>query len=259
MKNTSLLVISLVVSTIAPAQADTLDMRYRITLAGLSLGTATMSGQMSPDKYQLNLRAQLNGLVGMVVSGSGAADGAGAINAGHIFSNGYSLSASNSSMTRTIRMSLSRANVDKVAIDPPFDEHPDRIPITEVNKKGVVDPIGALVMPIAGNPMDPANCNRTLPVYDSAQRFNVTLSYIGTKDVKIRGYTGPVLICAARYTPIAGHRPNRKQTVFMAQNRDMSAWLMPVSNTGVLVPFRISVKTQVGTSVIEADAFNAAK
>ncbi len=256
---TLLTIISAAFSGSLEARAEKLDVRYRISLAGLSLGTANMSGAVSPSSYQLNIGAKLQGLVGLVLSGSGAAQGSGTIAGGKPSSSGYSLSANNSSMTRTIQMAISNMSVGQVAVDPPFEEHPDRVPLSSTTKKGIVDPIGALVMPASGNPLDPAQCNRTLPVFDSFQRFNVTLSYSGTRDVSIRGYQGPVLVCAARYTPIAGHRPTRKQTVFMANNKDMSAWLMPVGETGVLLPFRISVKTQVGTSVIEADAVNLVK
>lgn len=242
-----------------PARADAVDMRYRISLAGLALGNASMSGNIAKDRYAINLRAKLNGLVGMIVGGSGAADATGSIVNGRPLSSGYALSASNSQMTRTIRMSVSNAQVNTVAIDPPFDEHPDRVPITPRNKQGIVDPIGALVMPVKGKPFEPSSCDRVLPVYDGAQRFNVTLSYSGTKDVSVPGYAGPALVCSARYTPIAGHRLNKKQVTYMQNNREMSAWLIPAGDTGVLVPFRISVKTQIGTSVIEAETVNVTR
>jgi hypothetical protein len=100
--------------------------------------------------------------------------------------------------------------------------------------------------------MSPSSCNRTIPVYDGFTRFDVVLSYSGTKQVKIAGYSGPVVICAARYVPISGHRPNRHVTEFMAQNKDMEVWLAPLANTRVLVPYKISVATLVGTTVIEA-------
>ena len=234
--------------------AEAVEMRYRITLAGLSLGTASMSGNILKDRYTLNLRAKLNGLVGMVVGGSGAADASGNIVDGRPVSAGYALSASNSTMTRTIRMSVANAQVGSVAIEPPFEEHDDRVPITQGNKQGIVDPIGALVMPFRGKLSDPGSCDRTLPVYDGAQRFNVTLSYSGVRTVDVPGYAGQALVCSARYKPIAGHRANKPQVAFMQNNRDMDAWLIPAGETGVLVPFRISVRTQVGTSVIEAES-----
>ncbi len=241
------------------AKADTLDMRYRISLAGIPLGSASMNGTILKDRYSLNLRAKLGGLVGLVIGGSGAADASGTISDGRPISAGYAISASNSKLTRTIKMSVHNSQVERVAIEPPFDVHEDRIPVTPRNKQGIVDPVGALIMPARGNPLDPSGCNRILPVYDGAQRFNVTLSYEGIQDVNVPGYTGKALVCAARYTPIAGHRPNRKPVVFMQNNRDMSAWLIPAGETGVLVPFRIAVKTMVGTSVIEAEAVNLSR
>ena len=86
------------------------------------------------------------------------------------------------------------------------------------------------MMPVQGraDPMDPANCNRTLPIFDGATRFDVVLSYGETRSVAKPGYSGPVLVCNARYTPIAGHRPDRPGVKFMEDNREMSVWLAPV-------------------------------
>jgi hypothetical protein len=38
----------------------------------------------------------------------------------------------------------------------------------------------------------------------------------------------------------------------MEENRDLSVWLAPVEGTRVLMPMRISIRTTMGTSVIEA-------
>ena len=70
------------------------------------------------------------------------------------------------------------------------------------------------------------------------------------------GYSGPVIVCNARYLPVAGHRPDRPGTQFMSDNRDLSVWLAPVEGTRVLMPIRISVRTMMGTSVIEATRWN---
>ena len=103
-----------------------------------------------------------------------------------------------------------------------------------------------------GDLTDPANCNRTLPIFDGAARFDVVLSYGETRQVEKPGYKGPVLVCNARYVPIAGHRALRPTTKFMQDNRDMSVWLAPVEGARLLVPLRIAVRTMVGMSVIEA-------
>jgi hypothetical protein len=44
----------------------------------------------------------------------------------------------------------------------------------------------------------------------------------------------------------------------MEQNRDMGAWLIPVANTNVYAPYRISVRTMIGTTVLEATKLNVA-
>ena len=82
--------------------------------------------------------------------------------------------------------------------------------------------------------------------------MNVVLTYAETKNAEIPGYSGPVLVCSARYVPISGHRSERPATKFMQDNRDMSVWLAPVEGARLLVPLRIAVRTMVGMSVIEA-------
>ena len=79
-----------------------------------------------------------------------------------------------------------------------------------------------------GSLTDPANCNRTIPIFDGAARFDMVLSYGETQSVEKPGYKGPVLVCNARYVPIAGHRSLRPSTKFMEDNKDMQVWLAPV-------------------------------
>ena len=110
-------------------------------------------------------------------------------------------------------------------------------------------------MPYAGD-FGEGVCNRILPIFDGGARFNITLSYSGTKQVKAKGYSGPAMVCSARYTPVAGHRPDKPATKFMADNRDLEVWMAPVGQTHVAAPFKISVKTMTGTAVIEALEFS---
>ena len=38
----------------------------------------------------------------------------------------------------------------------------------------------------------------------------------------------------------------------MADNKDLEVWLAPIESDRVLIPFRVSVRTMIGTTVIEA-------
>jgi hypothetical protein len=73
--------------------------------------------------------------------------------------------------------------------------------------------------------------------------------------VSAKGYDGPVAVCAARYVPISGHRRDRPATKFMADNKDLEVWLAPIARDHLLFPFRVSVRTMIGTTVVEASEF----
>ena len=241
-----------------PARADNVAIQYGLTLAGLPIGTASMTGSVTRESYKLDVQAKMTGLAGMLTSGRGAGVATGVNAGGKLLPATYALSSGGGSQVYTVQMALKAGDVAAVEINPPLDVKVDRVPVLDSHKRGVVDPVSALLFPVAGRGplLEPASCDRTIPVFDGAGRFDVTLSYTGKKDVDVPGYKGPVVVCSARYTPISGHRTGRKATQFMADNRDMEAWLAPVESAHALVPVRIAVRTMVGSTVIEATKFS---
>ncbi|HEY8383360.1 MAG TPA: DUF3108 domain-containing protein [Microvirga sp.] len=238
----------------APAGAQTLKVDYGISLAGLPMGTADLSTTLDGSRYRMQVGAKLTGLAGMITGGKGGATATGAVGGGQPVPASFAITSRASSGERTVRMGLSGGNVAALDINPPIDEKPDRVPLAESHKRGVVDPVSALIMPaVKADPLDPANCNRTLPIFDGAARFDVVLTYGETRPVEKPGYKGQVLVCNARYVPIAGHRALRPSTKFMQENRDLQVWLAPVEGSRLLMPMRIAVRTMVGMSVIEAE------
>lgn len=239
------------------AQAQTLKVGYDLSLAGLPLGTADLSSNFEGSKYRMEGRVKLSGLARMLTGGKGMATASGALSGGQPQSTGFTVVAKSSGEQRTVRMDLKSGNVASVEIDPPLEPKPDRVPVKEADKKGIVDPVSALIMPALASksPTDPANCDRTIPVFDGASRFNVVLSYDETKTVDGPGYSGPVLVCNIRYVPISGHRAERPGTKFMVENKDMSVWLAPLERQRVLFPVRVSVRTMIGMSVAEASSW----
>ncbi len=238
------------------ANATDLRVDYRITLAGLTLGSADLQAKFVGDRYDLRMNAQLTGLAGLfTASGRGGAVASGTLSGNRALTSGFSATGKSGGAERTVQIALASGNASEVKIEPPFEPRPDRVPLEEVHKKGIIDPLSAVlaVAPVKGKPDDPANCNRTLPVFDGTQRFNVVMSFVETKRVQKPGYTGNVLVCSARYTPVAGHRPQRWAVKYMQDNRDMAVWLAPVEGTRVLAPLRINVQTYFGMSIVEAE------
>ena len=242
------------------ARADMLRATYNVSLIGLPIGVANVNATLTPNSYAIDATAKLSGLATMFSRSRGASTGHGAIVGNHIVPATFATTATNASMTRTIRMSLAANAVTGVDISPPFEDKPDRIPLSDRDKQGIVDPVGAFVIPAPakGPLVGPASCDRTIPIFDGYTRFDVNLTYVGQRDVSAKGYKGPVAVCAVRYVPIAGHRRDRPATKFMADNTDLEVWLAPIDGARVLMPFRVSVRTMIGTTVIEASEFSVA-
>jgi hypothetical protein len=239
------------------ARAEMLHATYNVSLVGLQIGVANLDANLTPTSYAIDARAKITGLAYWFSRARGASSGQGAIVNNRVVPATFATIASNASMTRTIRMSLSANAVKDVDITPPFDEKPDRVPLTEKDEQGVVDPVGAVVMPVPakGPLVGPDSCDRKIPVFDGYTRFDVDLTYVGQREVSTKGYKGPVAVCAVRYTPIAGQRRDRPATKFMADNKDLEVWLAPVAGAHVLMPFRISARPMIGMTVIEASEF----
>ncbi len=241
----------------ASAGADVLHASYRVSLIGLPIGAVNLSADLTPTSYSIAGNAKLTGIARLFANAHGASAGKGAIIHGHVSPATFATIAADSHMTRTIRMALAGNAVTGVDISPPFDDKPDRVPLGPGDERGIVDPVGAVILPApASGPMlSPAACDRKIPIFDGYTRFDITLSYVGERTVSAKGYNGPVVVCAARYVPISGHRRDRPATRFMADNKDLEVWLAPIASDHVLFPFRVSVRTMIGTTVVEAQEF----
>lgn len=243
------------------AQAESVHARYRVSLIGLPIGAADASSTIDDKHYRVELSVKLTGVASLISNLRMALASTGSVQGGAPSPLTYATTASNSSETRTLRMALASGTVRQVQYSPFWEEDrsPDHVPLTDAHRRDILDPLSAFLLPVPpnANPVGPSVCRAHVPVYDGYTRFDVSLSYVETREVREKGYSGPVTVCAARYTPIAGHKTTAKGTQFMAQNTDMEVWLAPVSHARVVIPYRVSLMTQVGRIVVEASELRA--
>jgi hypothetical protein len=240
-----------------PSFAETIKAHYALSLMGLSIGSASAAGVVDPQNYRVDITMRTSGLANLVNSTKGAATANGGLSGVGPSPSGYANTTTNADETRTVRMSISNNAVRAVEVKPEPWDADARVPVSGDNKKRIVDPVSALIMsvPPGQELIGPAACNRTIAIFDGVTRFDVALSFAGAQTAQTKGYSGPVAVCTARYTPIAGHRPDSKSTRFMAENRDMSVWLAPLPEAHVVVPLRIDIRTGAGQLVIDAAEF----
>jgi hypothetical protein len=244
-----------------PAQAQSkLEARYSVSLAGILLGSGTWVIDIAGDQYTAVANGRTSGLVKLISNGSGSGGSRGTFQGANVLSTSYVSNSVTDRKADEVRMVLHAGVVKEAIANPPLEPSPDRVPVTEAHRKGVVDPMSAAIIPVAGKGelLSPDACKRKLAIFDGRQRVDIDLVYKRIDQVKAdKGYQGPVVVCTVLYRPIAGHRPERDAIKYLIAQRDMEMWLAPINGTRVLVPFRLSVPTPFGLGVLQANYFVA--
>jgi len=249
--------LGLITTCCGAAFAETFRAHYALTLMGLSFGSAAAVGAIEPGGYRLDISMKTSGLANFINNTKGAAAATGKMLPAGPAPATFAHSIANSQETRTVRMALSDNAVRALEVNPPPWDLAMRLPVSEEDKRHVVDPLSALLMSVPANEslVGPPACNRTISVFDGVARFDVRLAYEETRSARTRGYAGAITVCRAYYTPISGHRTDSPSAKFMAENKEMSVWLAPLPAAHVVVPLRINIKTSVGMMSIDASDF----
>jgi hypothetical protein len=240
--------------------ATVLKATYVISLGGLVVGHATAESRFSGGGYVASITGSTSGVSRMVTDASAKLSGAGRIAGSRVLPSSYKLDTRENGFNTHVTMEMRSGRITDVVALPNLARATDRIPVTSRHKTNVVDPLGAFIIPLdrPGIPVGRVACNRTVKVFDGWTRFDVELRYKETKavDGSASMYAGRVIVCTARYVPVAGHRTGFAPTMQLAANQNVEFWLAPVKDLRVLVPYRIVIGTRFGQLVIYATRFS---
>jgi len=247
-------------ATTAAAASDTVfGATYAISLAGLTIGTADAEGRFTDNAYTVTINGETSGISRLVSDVRATFRGSGRIFAGNLLPAAYDLETREGEFETHVRMKTRGGAVTDLLVIPRLSEHPDRIPIEPQHKRDIVDPVAGflVVADKAGISDGERICRRTIKVFDGWQRYDVRLSFKETRTVEGRGeaYDGSVVVCSARYVPVAGHRMSLKTTRYMVENKRLEVWYAPIENRRLLVPYRILIGTAYGDLVVVAKRF----
>jgi hypothetical protein len=235
-----------------------LEARYTATLAGIPIGEGTWSIDISDNHYTAVASGETTGLLRAFTGGHGSTTARGTLQGGKPAIAAYAASIATSRKKDEIRLTVANGTVKDFSIDPPQDKDPERVPLTEAHQRGVVDPMTSSMVRIPGNgdPVAPEACQQTAAVFDGRLRYDLKMAYKRMETVRAgKGYSGPVVVCAVYFTPVAGYIPSRTAIKYLAKERDIEVWFAPIAGTRFLVPFRAQAPTPVGHALLEADEF----
>jgi hypothetical protein len=242
-----------------PAQAQgRLDAEYVASIAGLSVGHGSWVVEISDREYIAAASGATAGLLKVFASAQGTGAARGIVSAGQPIPTSYAATIVDSRHVDEVRMSLAGGNVTDYSAEPALIPIPERIPVTEADRHGVVDPMTSALTHVAGTgePVSPEACSRKIPVFDGRVRYDLHSEFKRMEQVKAeKGYQGPAVVCALYFTPISGYVPNRAAIKYLVELRDAEVWLAPIAGTRVLVPFHFSMPTPLGLAVLQAKQF----
>jgi hypothetical protein len=235
-----------------------LDARYTVSIGGLPVGRGAWVIDIADDHFSAAASGATAGVMRVFASGQGQSASRGAVSGGQLVPSVYTSSITTDQKYDEVRMVISSGNVKEFVADPPNSPSPDRVPLTDAHRRGVSDPMTASLMRVPGNgdPVGPQACQRTNQVFDGRMRYDLHLAFKRVELVHAeKGYQGPAVVCGVRFTPIAGHIPDRAAIKYLIELRDIEVWLAPIVGTRVVVPYRAVVPTPIGVGVMQATQF----
>ncbi len=235
-----------------------LEAEYVASLAGIPIGRGSWTIEISNDQYTAAASGATSGIVHFFTGAHGTSAAHGVLLGGQPVPASYGATIIYDRKIDDVRLTLAGGNVTEYVVEPPLPPVPERVPVTEADRHGVFDPMTSMLSRVngTGDPVSPDACNRKVPVFDGRVRYDLRSEFRRIENVKAeRGYEGPAVVCAVFFTPIAGYVPDRPAIKYLVQLRDAEVWLVPIMGTRVLVPFRFSMPTPLGTGLLQATSF----
>jgi Protein of unknown function (DUF3108) len=243
----------------APALAQgKLEAHYEVTLAGIPIGKGNWIVEIDQTHYNAATSGVTTGLMRVLTHGEGTSAVRGTLLAGRPLHSIYASTIVSRKKTDLVRVTIDKGNVKDFRADPPPDHPSQRVPITDAQRHGVLDPMTAMLMRTSstGDMLTPESCRRNLPIFDGRLRYDLKLDFKRLDTVKAaKGYAGPVLVCSVDFSPLGGYIPSHAVIKYITHLHGIEVWLAPIAGTRVLVPFRLQGPTPLGEAVLEATQF----
>ncbi len=236
-----------------------LEAQYVASVGGIPVGRGSWVIDVTEDQYSASASGGTTGIFKFFSTAHGTSTAQGSFtNSGQPMSTSYIATINYDRRMDDVRMVLSGGNVKDYSVEPPLPPHPDRIPVSDADRRGVVDPISSTINRVAGigDPISPQACSRKASVFDGRVRYDLRSEFKRIDMVKAeKGYQGPAVVCAVYFVPISGFVPDRPVIKYLIELRDAEVWLAPIAGTRVLVPFRFALPTPIGRGVLQATEF----
>lgn len=232
---------------------------FSITMTHVRVGELNWAVSFAGDNYLASANGKASGVFSVLVKGEGSVTTHGSLMDGHLLPRNSRSVIADEDGAYEVTLTFDNGSLTHVAAKgaPPPE---DRVRVTPNLLHNVTDPLSAMLIPYADNAFAPANCDRTLRIFDGRRRYNLALTYKRLDKITMkRGYDGKVLVCNVVLRPIAGYKVGSLLVRYLAGKDDLEMWFAPIAGVAVIAPVRALMPTLIGTMDIHADEFEVVK
>ncbi len=251
-----LAVIGISAGALAQIQDSKVNARYTISFNGIGIGTFWFNSDLRNGQYDLNARAKVSVLSGILFQWSGNTKSSGRITSAGPAPGRYSFAYNAGEKGGNVELDFS-GNLVKTISSDASEGRSRRVPIQSQHRRDVLDPLSTVISlsQIRGSISGQRSCDQTLRIFDGKMRYDLVLSYKTTREVVSTAYTGRAFVCRVKFVPVAGHRADKKEVVFMEESDGIELWLVPARDVSLLIPYYILLPLPVGYASMTSESF----
>jgi len=229
---------------------------YIISFARIAVGNVSLTADIGSAGYEMSATGRVGGAMRLLANGEAHLTARGTTAEARLTPTNFASKISSADDPLDVTMAIENGNVSELTASPPVN---DGAALSDENRKGILDPLSALLIPADGIDDGLTACQRTLPIFDGRQRYDLQLAFKRFDKVTANtGYAGPVVVCSVRYHPIAGQWTSAPLVKYLAESREIEGAFAPVAGTRFLVPVRLLVTNLLANLLVQASRFEVA-
>lgn len=224
------------------------EMKLIMTMSGIPVGKMAVELNIANGNYSLGGSAKTYGASRLFSKAKGQSRSSGLYQEGKITPLIHTLQYKSKKKVGSLNMKFDQTGVQSSVSVPVVRYKPGTVELLPAHLQSVLDPVSTMLVPVRADQVNngQAVCNRTLPIYDGKNRFNLKMRYKGKRKVVTKGFKGMSFVCSARYVPVAGHRPFKKHIKRLVANKSIEIAFARVGHLPVFGLIQFSVKTKYG-------------
>src|SRR6516164_5300235 len=133
-----------------------LDASYTISFAHIPVGDIAATGVFGESEYTISARGRAGGIMKVLVDGEASFSTHSAIKDGYPVPTTFTSKIVSDAETSDVTMVLDEGSVKELAATAPPKS--DRVPVTQANRQGIVDPLTAMLFSAAAAGESPKRC-----------------------------------------------------------------------------------------------------